>query len=283
MWSEDTKHAVLLPPNSKFLALIVMDTHKRSKHYGVRLTLAKLRISYWLPHGYSQVKRILTECSVCQKVEGGLFRPPRMAQLPVERVQRSPAFKYTGLDYMGPIKVTEKPGEEHQKRRVALFTCFSTRAVHLELVQNCSSDSVIKAVTRFITHRGTPAVITTDNATQFKSAGSSLSMIWADKPDHDEALLEFYTREGITWRTIPECTPWVGGLYETLVGLVKKKTEEKKKRRGIKKTFWKLTVDEETLTTLLTQIEGILNCRPLLSLRSEPDYSCLTYTHHTVI
>ncbi len=50
-------------------------------------------------------------------------------------------------------------------------------------------------------------------------------------------------------------------------------------KRDIKKTFWKLIVDEETLTTLLTQIEGILNCRPLLSIRSEADYSSLTPAH----
>jgi hypothetical protein len=199
---------------------------------------------------------------MCRKIQGGSFKPPKMAQLPAQRVQRSPAFKFTGLDYAGPLQIRNKPGEEHQKRWIAIFVCFATRAIHLEIVRDCSAESAAQAVLRFIGRRGTPHTILTDNALQFKKGSSILEAIWSKKPDENvqETLTTFFTNNGIHWKYIPERSPWVGGFYERLIGLVKK---------ALKKTLWKATIDEQALQTLTIQIEAAINSRPLIAPSSE--------------
>ncbi|KAJ8018117.1 hypothetical protein HOLleu_44067 [Holothuria leucospilota] len=267
---EESQYPTLLPRNNKLTSLVIEKAHEKVFHFGARSTLAEVRLSHWIPHGLTEVKSVLRKCLICRRVQGGPFKPPRMAQMPAERVRRAPAFKYTGLDYLGPLFIREKTGEEHQKRWIAIFTCFTTRAVHLEVIKDCSAESAVQAVERFIGRRGTPHTILTDNALQFKKGASILQAIWGQKPGEEirESLTTFYSQQGIHWRYIPEKSPWVGGFYERLVDLVK---------RAIKKTLWKMTVTNEGLQTLIAQIEGTLNTRPLLTLSPDiNDQSVLT-------
>lgn len=81
-------------------------------------------------------------------------------------------FSYTGLDYFGPINVTI--GRRHEKRWVALFTCMTTRAVHLELAADLSSDSCILCIKNFINLRGVPVKIRSDNGTNFVGADKTI-------------------------------------------------------------------------------------------------------------
>ncbi|PIK38054.1 hypothetical protein BSL78_25122 [Apostichopus japonicus] len=222
--TEESQYPTLLPRDNKFTTLVINKAHDRVFHAGARSTLAEVRLRYWIPHGLTEIKKCLKRCLICRRVQGGTFRPPKMAQLPAERVQRAPAFKYTGLDYMGPLFIREKKDTEHQKRWIAIFTCFTTRAVHLELIGDCSAESAVQAVERFIGRRGTPHTILTDNALQFKKGASILQAIWGQKPSEEirECLTAFYSEKGINWRYIPERSPWVGGFYERLVDLVKR-------------------------------------------------------------
>ncbi|KAJ8018975.1 hypothetical protein HOLleu_42725 [Holothuria leucospilota] len=83
--------------------------------------------------------------------------------------------------------------------------------------------SAVQAVDRFIGRIGTPHIILSDNALQFKKGASILEAIWGKKPSEEiqESLTTFYSRKGIHWRYIPEKSPWVGGFYERVVDLVK--------------------------------------------------------------
>lgn len=64
-----------------------------------------------------------------------------MGSLPERRVQpTSRPFVNTGIDYYGPF-LTHRGGRSQVKTKsyVAVFVCFSTKAIHLELVSDLTS------------------------------------------------------------------------------------------------------------------------------------------------
>ncbi len=93
---------------------------------------------------------------------------PQMSSLPRSRVQESPPFTKTGLDYFGPLYV--KTTEGVKKTWVCLFTCMVTRAIHLELVQDMTTEEFLLGFRRFISQRGVHDEILSDNASQLKAA-----------------------------------------------------------------------------------------------------------------
>ena len=99
-----------------------------------------------------------------------------MAPLPKQRITEAVPFSRTGLDYLGPMYIITINGEK--KVWVCLYTCLVTRAIHLELLQDMSTDEFLLGFRRFISQRGTPVEITSDNAKQFKSASKTLNLIW---------------------------------------------------------------------------------------------------------
>jgi hypothetical protein len=90
------------------------------------------------------------------------------APLPPSRVQKALPFSRVGLDYFGPLSIKTKDGPK--KVWVCLFTCLLIRAIHLELVQDMSTEEFLLGFKRFISQKGTPAEIISDNDSQFKAA-----------------------------------------------------------------------------------------------------------------
>uniref|UniRef100_A0A1I7VZ55 Integrase catalytic domain-containing protein n=1 Tax=Loa loa TaxID=7209 RepID=A0A1I7VZ55_LOALO len=176
-----------------------------------------------------------------------------MPNLPETRVKRSKPFEQIGLDYMGPITI--KHNNEKFKRWIALFTCFTTRAIHLELVENLSAESFMYVLRRFISRRGCPKLVLSDNASQFQPVFKIMM----------EQNGNFLASKGIVWKNIVPKAPWSGGVCERMIGLTKKAL-----RRAIgRKLLW-----ERELITLTTEIEGILNTRPLTYLNFD-DYKII--------
>ena len=98
----------------------------------------------------------------CKKTEGKHYAVQPTAPLPQFRVEENPAFTNTGIDFAGPLFVRSGENEEQsnmQKVYLALFTCGSTRAVHLEVVPNLSTETFIRSFKRFICRRGIPRLV----------------------------------------------------------------------------------------------------------------------------
>ena len=91
-----------------------------------------------------------------------------MESLPSERLEQSNAFRHVGLDYLGPILCRGSQTKDYEKRWVVVFVCFVTRALHLELVEECRSEATLSAIRRFVGRRETPATILSDNTSQFQ-------------------------------------------------------------------------------------------------------------------
>ena len=256
--SQGAKYPKLLPRKEYYTQLVIEDSHCNMLHAGVSQTLAEIRQNYWIPKGRSEVRKVLKNCKVCQRTEGGPFKMPKMPPWPKERVMQSVPFEYTGVDYFGPMYVKYYTAESTRseppvtkKVWICLFTCFAVRAIHLELAEDMTAEEFLLCLRRFIARRGKPKQILSDNAKHFKTASKVLDDIWksviiSDKVD------EFSTSKGIQWKYIVELAPWMGGLYERLVG------------RALRKAIGNQCLTEKQLVTVLTEVESVINSRPLV-------------------
>ena len=157
------------------------------------------------------------------------------------------------LDFAGPLyietKNTEDEVKESRKVYVCLFTCASTRAVHLELTQALSVKSFLLAFRRFTSRRGLPATITSDNAKTFRSSSQDIRKI-----ARAEEVWRYLANKQISWNFIIEKAPWWGGFWERLVRSIKK---------PLKTILGRSTLSFDELCTVLVEIEGVINSRPL--------------------
>lgn len=250
--SEGAKFPILLPRGERFTDLLIQHIHYQQLHCGVSQTLCQIRYNYWIPQGRSAVRKVLRNCLVCRKHEGGPYKMPMMAPYPKSRVSQSIPFSGTGLDYLGPILVNHCG--ETRKRWICLFTCVVTRAVHLELLQDMTTEEFLYGFRRFISTRGTPTQIISDNASQFKLGGEIVHSVWKGVIRNGN-VQSYISNLGIHWKFITELAPWMGGFYERLVGLVK---------RSLRKTLNRKLLSEVQLHTTVKEIEAVVNSRPLV-------------------
>ena len=150
-------------------------------HGGVKETLAELRSKFWIPKGRQLVRYILNRCVKCKKLHGVPFKPVKHASLPQNRVSQTAAFTHVGVDFAGPLFVKSNDTQKQMKKTyICLFTCSTSRALHLELVHDLSTEAFIRCLRRFIARRGTPVSITSDNAKTFKCADKELAKLFKD-------------------------------------------------------------------------------------------------------
>lgn len=161
----ETMHPTIIPKDSHVTTLILRDIHEKIGHCGRNYMLAQLRQRFWIPAANSTVRKFLSECVVCRKVSAKRTEQ-KMADLPKERLlPDKPPFTHVGVDYFGPFLV--KRGRSTVKRYGVLFTCLTTRAVHIEVAHTLDTDSCLNAVRRFMSRRGQVSLIRSDNGTNF--------------------------------------------------------------------------------------------------------------------
>ena len=197
----DAKHPILLPVDHHLTVLIIDDCNQRVLHNGVKETLTELRSRFWVTRGRQTVRKVISKCVNCKKTEGKHYAVPPTAPLPQFRVEENPAFTNTGIDFAGPLFVRSGENEEQsnmQKVYLALFTCESTRAVHLEVVPNLSTETFIRSFKRFICRRGIPKLVS-DNAKTFKTAARVLSSVF-ELPEVQRYLLNLKVKWRLIWK-----------------------------------------------------------------------------------
>jgi len=191
-----------------------------------------------------------------------------MAPLPQQRVQCSRPFSITGVDFAGPVMTRSgSRGRVNKKAWISLFICFATKAVHIEVVEDLTSQSFIAALRRFMARRGKPKEVWSDNGTNFVGARKELTT-------YLKSIGAGSVEEGISWHFNPPSAPHFGGLWESAV-----KSAKHHLARVLRDSH--LTVTE--LQTLLCQIETCLNSRPLTPMSSDPsDLQALKPAHFLV-
>ena len=167
----ESKCPILLPDNNRLTTLIIMHRHQLAMHNGVRETLTQLRMKYWIVRGRQVVKKVIAKYVACLKIEGKSYGIPSTPPLPPFRLTDELAFSRIGLDYAGPLFVKDiYTNGETKKCCIALYTCASSRALHLDLVPDLSSQVFLRSFKLFVGRRGILAKVLSDNAKAFNSA-----------------------------------------------------------------------------------------------------------------
>ncbi|GFS97493.1 integrase catalytic domain-containing protein [Trichonephila clavipes] len=212
------KHPAILAKNSKLSKINFITLHKKLFHVGPQGLLNAVRLRFWALGGRNLTRKTVHTCVVCFKCKP-IPSSQIMGNLPYERVNLAPPFSITGLDLGGPYFVTYK----HQRKGVLnkIYVCFVTRAIHLEIISNLTSDAIIATLKRFMSRRGKCSKIFTDNATNFVGANSQLKVFYKTLNFPDQNLAAYFTEEGIEWNFIPPRAPHTGGLWEAGIKSVK--------------------------------------------------------------
>ena len=260
-------HPIILPHFHNVAVLILQHYHNVS-HSGTEWTLSRVREKFWITNARSKLKSIRASCFICKRLFGKAATQ-KMADLPSERITpNQPPFTYAGIDVFGPIQVSV--GRSSTKRYGCLFACLTTRAVHIEVINSLDCDGFLSAFRRFVARRGQPLKVFSDNGTNFCAGEGELRK--AFQRHSRETLAAYGADRGMEWCFIPPGAPHMGGVWERMVGVVKRVL------KGVMQKAVRLT--DEILATFLCEVESLVNSRPLTKLSDDPDdLSPLTPNH----
>ena len=198
---------------------------------------------FWIIKGRQAVKDVLSKCVTCKKMLGRAFSTPPTPPLPSFRVSDELAFSKVGVDFAGSLfvkNIYQSKGEV-QKRYIALCTCVSTRAIHLELTPDLSATSFSRVLRRFFGRRGLPTLFISDSGKTFKDAEGK----------------KFVLNRNIDWKFNVPTASLLGGFFENCVKLV---------RRRLKKVLENAKLSYKQLESVLIETEGLSYQKPLLRL-----------------
>ena len=166
------RHPTLLSTKHDMVSVMLRDSHLENNHEGVEYVRNVIQQKFWILGLRNALRRIKSSCVYCHKLRAQI-KSPFMADLPAERLDyQSFPFTHVGMDYFGPFEF--KMLRRSMKRWCCLFTCLTTRAVHIEVVQSLDTDSCLVAINRFIARRGKPKTIISDNGTNFVGSAKEL-------------------------------------------------------------------------------------------------------------
>ena len=300
----DSVHQIILPRRHHLTQALVLEVHYDNAHFGHNFVLSKLMKKFWLIHGVCTVKYYIEDCLYCQ--ERRMKRQEQvMAPLPVCRSEQPKyPFSHAGVDLWGPMFVQVK--RSLGKRWGVMITCLATRAVHLELVEDLSTSGFIQSLMRFLNRRGQcTEYLYSDCGSNFKGADEEFKSILRhvdakllkelgmnkavgsqkelnervqllDKSKIKSALSR--RNVDIVWKFNTPTASSSGGSWERLIKDTKRILTVLliKGMEGVPALNRRKPNDFELLT-ILTEIESIMNNRPLTKISDNPnDFQALT-------
>ncbi|XP_054869314.1 uncharacterized protein LOC129349591 [Amphiprion ocellaris] len=263
----EAKHPMLLPKDHHVVDLILQDAHELLGHSGRNHVLSHIRQRYWIIDAPVTIRKILSRCAACRR-QHGAPGTQMMADLPRNRVvPDEPPFTRSGVDLFGPFDV--KRGRSSVKRYGVLFTCLTSRAVHIEMATSLDTDSFIHALRRFIARRGQVKEMRSDNGTNFVGADRELKK--AIKEWNTSQIEDSLLQRDIRWMFNPPSGSHHGGVWERIIRSI---------RKIMTATLREQSLDEEGLQTFFCECEAILNTRPLTTPSNDiDDLEALTPQH----
>lgn len=251
--TQEVKHPIVLPKEGNLVTLLVRENHLRHLHAGTDWLHQHLREKYWILSSRQVIRAVIHRCVGCAR-QTAPFAQQQMAQLPEPRVNRQPPFTHVGVDFAGHLAFDE--GDEQVKGALLVFTCLTTRAIHLELTHSADAEDFILALKRMSNSKGTPSDLYSDNARTFKKAKQALqnprAAINVEIWPHGLPM--------IRWHFSTEAAPHTGGVWERMVQLVK---------RPLVKTLRRARLSCVELETLCKEVEGMVNDRPLAEMSAD--------------
>lgn len=256
--SSNERNPIILTSKHWVATLIVRFYHDKTQHQGRHFTSGAVRTNgYWIVGGKRLVSSILHKCVTCRKLRRSTEHQ-KMADLPKDRLQPDPPFTSVGIDTFGPWSVVTRRtrgGAANSKRWAIIFTCMSTRGVHIEVVEEMSTSSFINAFKRFVSIRGDVKLIRSDRGTNFVGATDHLGI---NRINVEDGPIKNYLHDnGIEWHFNSPHSSHMGGIWERMIRTT---------RSILNSMIAKLPgreLSHEVLVTLLAEVSAIINSRPL--------------------
>ena len=243
--TESYKHPLILPKDHHVTKLIISYAHEQVKHQGRGLTLNNLRsLGYWVIGGSKVIRNFIRQCVTCRRLRR-TTEVQKMADLPSPRVDPSPPFLFCGIDVFGPFYVNQR--RVQVKRYGLLVTCMCSRAIHIEMLDDLSTDAFINGLRCFISIRGFVKQIQCDNGSNFVGAARELNK---------NRLSSYFAERHCEFVFNPPDASHAGGVWERQIRTV----------RDILSSIL-LTcprkLDDSSLRTVFYEVMAIVNSRPL--------------------
>lgn len=271
-YSFDMKHPILLSASHHFTRLLFQQELLFLLHLGPQALLTSIRTRYWPIGGRNLARRTVRNCNTCRRFKGQTMQNI-MGNLPAARLTPDFPFITVGTDFAGPFMITDRKGRGCRitKCYLCIFICFKYKCVHLEAVSELSRDAFILTLKRFISRRGLPRQIYCDNGGNFVAASKELKEFFKA---NSNSICDYAAREGVEFYFSPVYAPHFNGLMEAGV---------KSAKFHLARILGTTHLTFEELCSLFTQIECVLNSRPLCPLSSSPsDYFPLTPGHFLI-
>ena len=257
--SHSQTHPIILSGRSRLCHLICLTKHVALSHCGPSLLLTSTGRRLHIVGARRLTRSICRSYVTCRRSTAH-NQEQMMGQLPSNRVTPSPPFTICGLDYAGPFLLKRGYIRKPQivKSYLCVFVCFSTKAVHLEVVSDTTTAAFLECL---VSRRGSPHQIHSDNGSNFRGAKTELHELYKfmEESQTQTAISTYLLSERITWHSTPERAPHFGGLWEAAV---------KSAKTHLKRIIGDQRINFEELTTVAAQMEACLNSRPLISTTS---------------
>ena len=237
-----------LPNKSYLVDLLIIHIHTSHNHIGLSQTLSLYRRRRWTPKIRSRIKYLLLRCVTCRRVKGRTLSQPLPPPLPAERVQWVPPFSHVGVDHTGSYVIRDPQGRK-SKVYIYLFVCATTRAVHLEVVEDLTMSKFILSLRRLAATKGMPKLILPDNHRTFIAGETFLLDL-----QQDPSVREYLNSRSIRWKHQTPRSPWMGGHFERLVHTIK---------ASLATAISRKLLSLEEFRTVVLEAENIMNSRPL--------------------
>ncbi|XP_071171081.1 uncharacterized protein [Mytilus edulis] len=169
-----------------------------------------------------------------------------------------PPFTFVGVDYFGPLNV--KLGRSVVKRYGCLFTCLTTRAVHIEIAHSLNTDSFISAFQRFTSRRGIPEKVYSENGTNFVGGEIELRKNIEQCQWNKAIISNYMLHKDIIWIFNPPYASHRGGAWERMI---------RSTRNIFKALINQQLLSDEQLLTCMAETERIINDRPITAISDD--------------
>ena len=251
---KDMRNPVVLPRDHQLTILLLRHLHRKRGHCGYKSLMHEARRKYWIIGLRKMAKAVVSNCVLCRK----LRRKPLdqlMGQVPSLRVAAGfPPFSNTAMDMFGPLQIRLNR-RTLQEAQVVIFTCTTTRAIHLELVTDKSSEAFLMAFRRFACLHGHPNVCWSDCGSNFVGAQEYLREVMQDWdiPKIQSAISEEFACD-FEWQWNTPHASHQNGVVESLIKSVRQALNSVCKNQAFTEEQWR---------TFLTEITYMVNSRPL--------------------
>ena len=198
---------IFIPRKSALARRIIEHSHTQTLHGGVAATMSKVRQKYWIPKLRSLVKSVQLNGNHCKKYRVRVLTTPPTSVLPTFRTKFTEPFSVTGVYFAG-LLLFKYGRNETSKAYVALFTCASSRAVHLRLCRDMTAEEFKRSLKEFVARRGSAELIVSDNDKRFQATKKWLSIL-----RRNEDLFNYLATKDIQWKFKLARAPWWGGIF----------------------------------------------------------------------